>query len=368
MPTELNPELKTLCEQRNLRRLNLIPPLRLTLTTPYPQFTQNKLDMRRKAEILKYDTSVQNKQLTKNEKWSRLVNKNTRNRGYSSLVNYVKDASGHYNPYVTRNDSRVCPEDRFISTPTSACGVPGKIINLTYDASVPLYNYATNNRSYAIINSDPNLSRNLLTGNDTTFPDGKENVLVTLLIGPNNNTPTHVYNITIPIGMYFVATQLNSSVFNKPISYSNSLSITSVKINVYFGNSLVAPRIIPNVYLSNNGTTYDFVDSSPPSANFDINFTPIKKEDSVQLSLFSGILHVENLELMTSPGFVYKIQAIFYLKSSTSNITFDSAFAYYGYGITANISLGNASVTQNCSIKLPNNYPIPTIFPSSTIS
>lgn len=357
--------LNVICAQRSQRRANKVPPIRLTLTSPYPQFTQNQIDMRRKAEILKYDNSNQNKRLTKNEKWRQAVNKNTRNQMYSALVNY--DASGNYT--VTRKYSRVCPDDRFISTPTYACDVPGPIMNLTYNSDVPLYNYATYNRSYSIINTNLSLSNNSTVENDTAFPDGRENLLTALYLGTNITRYTNVYNFTIPIGMYFVATQLYPAALNRPLSFlNNSLNITSVKINVYYGDSLVNPKTTPRVYLSNSGTKYDFVTNNPPPINFNINFTPIKKEDSVNFSLFSGTLHIENLELITSPGFVYNIKAVFSLTSSISNIIFNSTFAYYSYGVTSNLSLKNASVTQNCSINPPDNYPIPAIYPISTIS
>lgn len=357
--------LNLICDLRKKWRLSTLPSIRLTLTSPYPQFTQNQLDMRRKAEILKYDNLGQNKKLTKKEKWSQLVNVNTRNRRYVSLVNY--DSSGNYT--VTRKDSVLCPNDQFISTPTYASNIPGPIMNLTYDKSVPLYNYITNNDTYSIINTDQTLSRYLVLKDDTLFLNEKETELVTLFIGTNSKEATRKFNFTIPIGIYFIATQIKASLLNSPVVLlDNSLNITSVNVNVYFGNSLVTPVTVPNIYLSNNGKKYYFAQNQKFSTNFTINFTPINTNDAVKISVFSGTLHIENLGLVTNPGLVYTIKATFVVTSSIAKpITFRDTFSYNVYGVTGNLTLPNAAVTQNCTIPLLYNTPIPTIYPSFTI-
>ena len=53
-----NDTIKTACEQRKFNMLFNIPPVRNEIVSPYPTFTKNQLDMRRKTEILKRLYSV----------------------------------------------------------------------------------------------------------------------------------------------------------------------------------------------------------------------------------------------------------------------------------------------------------------------
>jgi len=108
--------------------------------TQYPQYSKRDLDMRRKAEILKYSSnqmSSQTNSMTNNQKWAAIATKNYRS---ASL-------------YTTQLSSIDCSMSQLKSTPTSACDVPGPIIYLYDDEKVPLYNYANQNssRAYGII-------------------------------------------------------------------------------------------------------------------------------------------------------------------------------------------------------------------------
>jgi hypothetical protein len=73
-----------ICKQRKRQQLFSTPPIRLELQkSPYEiqqngkKYTKNQLDMRRKAEILKYSSNVMSTQtnsFTKSQKWAHLVN------------------------------------------------------------------------------------------------------------------------------------------------------------------------------------------------------------------------------------------------------------------------------------------------------
>ena len=91
-------------------------------------------DMRRKAEILKYNKNVGG--LTKNQKYAKAT------RG--ELMRKI----GNENKYLTQGAGSftlICPtvpaNSRVLCGLTSACGVPGKERLLCYDPSVNLYNY-----------------------------------------------------------------------------------------------------------------------------------------------------------------------------------------------------------------------------------
>ena len=66
------------CQQRSKLQLFNQPIIRLELQkSPYDKYTKAQLDMRRKAEILKYAPIQQTNQtnnVTKKQKWAQLVN------------------------------------------------------------------------------------------------------------------------------------------------------------------------------------------------------------------------------------------------------------------------------------------------------
>ena len=99
----------------------LSPGPRYNPVSPYPNYTQAQLDMRRKAEILQYKkNSTQTTQLTKSQRFASVVN-------------------GSYQA----NSNKVCNKDLLQPTPSSASGIPGPLTILRYDPTVPLYNYQT---------------------------------------------------------------------------------------------------------------------------------------------------------------------------------------------------------------------------------
>ena len=113
--------INDLCNQRKQYLLFNKPPVRYNPPNPYPNFTQEQLNMRRKVEVLKYNkNSTQGPQLTKAQKLSQML---TRTSNLSRLV---------------------CPNDKYIPVLTSASGVPGPPIYLVEDDNVPLYNYKNN--------------------------------------------------------------------------------------------------------------------------------------------------------------------------------------------------------------------------------
>ena len=123
--------LNTLLMQKREKSLLYVPPIRFSLVSPYPNFTQSQLDMRRKAEILKYNGNNQNTKtnnLTKKELWS-LLSKNKTNSKISQ--------------YTVSNNifGKTCVSDAKKPTLTSSCDVPGPIIYLHNDPDIPLYNY-----------------------------------------------------------------------------------------------------------------------------------------------------------------------------------------------------------------------------------
>lgn len=133
------------CNYMSRRRslaLNNQPSIRFNLTSPYPSFTSEQLNMRRKVEILKYSNNAQNSKtnnFTKKEMWSRL-----------SKGNVQKKSQNEIQKLLALEEEKDCDQ---IPTSTTSCNVPGPPMMLYYDPSVPLYNYIQQ-RNYATRNED----------------------------------------------------------------------------------------------------------------------------------------------------------------------------------------------------------------------
>ena len=99
--------------------LKNIPLTRLSLISPYPQYTYSQLEMRRKIEVLKYNNKSQ---ISRNQKLSTLLKGNVTNA--SSVFAQTK-----------------CTNDEFLPTLSSSCDIPGKVFILQLNPNIPLYNH-----------------------------------------------------------------------------------------------------------------------------------------------------------------------------------------------------------------------------------
>ncbi len=146
-------ELCKILQNKQLQQQNTPPPLRFNLYNPYigSAYTNYDLDMRRKTEILKYSSNISNSQtnnLTKKQLWA-LISKGS----------YKQLSQDQLNRAMMINNKvgvlKDCSLNSIIHTPTSSCDVPGPIITLYNDDSIPLYNYNENinNRSYGTTNN-----------------------------------------------------------------------------------------------------------------------------------------------------------------------------------------------------------------------
>ena len=125
--------IKTACEQRRFNLLYNVPLVRNEKTSPYPSYSSAQLNMRRKVEVLKHNkNSNQDRSLSAKEKQALIL-------------------KGNY-----RGNVLFCADDHKIAVKTSSSDVPGPIITLQEDKSVPLYNYKTNTFASAISTSEEN--------------------------------------------------------------------------------------------------------------------------------------------------------------------------------------------------------------------
>ena len=313
--------------QRKKQFLFSFPPPRRTIlgedNNPYlsGQYTSFDLNMRRKAEILKY---AGNKQSTKQGKF-------TKKELYKNAMMGSRRAS-----------SRVldCPDAGIIRTKSGASGVPGPSIDLYLDNSVPLYNYETGTEPNGISQTEIIEKWRFTTPIDNIyFNDDEEKGITSLNITEKIDLPVYTYRMSIPIGFNITGKKL----IDGDISYNNLIitldEVTPFDFVVKYNES------VQNV---NSIIDYTY-DSNISSMTFDIS----NNVDDFNATLYAGVLNITNIKLFTEPGYTYDFNITPKLKILIGNddITSDFYIQYdISYGILMNISETNTSNASGCTI------------------
>jgi hypothetical protein len=303
--------------QRQKMQLLNIPPTRFTPTSPYPMYTRFQLDMRRKAEILKYSaakTNTKTNNFTKSEKWAQLVSGNFQRRTYSQ--NDIINAT---------NNLLDCSSNETILTPTSASGVPGPIMYLYNDPTVPLYNYVVN-RSYSILDDNNTQSWNINPYNDISCENGDQTLVSLLGIRKYIQNDYTIFNLTTSVGIYVVG-----SVDTEGNSSSVTLSISNIGCAIYYNDTVAATPTVTTSGL--NTLTIDLSSSST---------------GTFSASLFVGNITTDDFTLYTKPNMAYDIKLTFTL--SYTGDDGESYFTYTKKGVYCNLSSSNYELATNCSI------------------
>jgi hypothetical protein len=230
-------------------------------TNPYTSgtITQYQLDMRRKVEILKYKKNVVK------------TNRMTARGRYATVLNQLA------------ND--ICPGDLSLPTLSSSSDVPGPIINLQYDATVPLYNIASSADNYANLNQneDTNKIFTLYAENNVLVQNGTTVTVAKITIDtPNESNAT--FNISIPIGIYISADVSGNNV------YDSIYRISSLTFGVYYNGSLVP---------STSTQSFTSVNTRVLTTSNRATISGVK---------YVGNLQISNLTLPTQVGYVYEFR------------------------------------------------------------
>jgi hypothetical protein len=276
--------LNTICSQNKQANNLTTPIIRVTPVNPYqakqetdPNYNfysfYNQLNMRRKAEVLSYKSSSQTNGLSKKMRYSQLT-------------------KGNY-----RSNTLVCPLDSSIPTPTSSSGVPGPVVYLYKDDTVPLYNYATNISGFTDINLPPSPEWKFFPIPDVACGAYKETTIAQLLIGDTVNSNYYTFNFSTPIAIYASGSDLIYSNFD--ISFSMT---TSPTCSVYYSNN--------QLYNLNP------VVNSP---SYTVNIKGSSRNTTYGAYIYYGVVTVNNLILPTEAGFVYDIKMTFPLNIVPSN-------------------------------------------------
>jgi hypothetical protein len=296
--------LNSIDQKRRFQLFN-IPPIRYNNlakeTNVYLQtnpktgdyYKKYDLDMRRKAEVLKYSSnrmSTQTNNLTKAQKYAKVVKGSYQQRTYSREFIENNTVNGVLN---------ICPPGFIIKTSTTASDVPGTPILLYDDESIPLYNFINDtNTPYAIINQELNpysMGFNYSNSNNVlkkdTDPDPK--TIFTLYFF-NVNSPYYNFTFYTPISIGFKGDYLSGVTTPYSSGDSFQLTINSISLTVLYSYSSVIFSSQPVSHFLNNTVL-----------NIDISNNNVS---SFNGSCFFDIITFSNIILPAKLGYIYDFQ------------------------------------------------------------
>jgi len=290
------PAQKTLCTLLKQRQEYLefhVPPVRSELQpSPYPQFTEYQVNMRRKAEILSYKNKGDtNGSATKSQRWTYLA----------------KHAKQLY-----PKTNQVCTDNSLLLSLSSSCNVPGPIVALYKDPTVPLYKYGYDVPNFNLQDSVPLPEWNAFPKYDSEFQNDVQNYIANLVIQKPKNL-NYMFRFQTPISVN-ISGNINTTGI---VVNSIQLSISNPTFSVLFTDTPIV-NITPIVFLNVRPITVSLNFSS--SGNF-------------SATVYSGIVNASNFALLTQPQFVYDLlmsfraTCIFYdsqnnvIPQTSSNIT-----------------------------------------------
>lgn len=308
------------CQQRLLTQLYNIPPNRITPENPYlsGRFTKQQLDMRRKTEILKYSankSSTQTNNLTKKERYALFA----RGGMVRSGANVATDTVN-------------CSLDDTIPTPTSSCNVPGPVTYLTYDSTVPLYNYSGfNTRPYSEIAEDYSKQWQFVVLPNIIVYDNGTSIIHYLIINNTISKTAYDYTVTIPFGISVAGIVPAYNATHPAFFGTVKVSLIDAILKVYFNKN----NLVKNMNASSL-TNFDV------SLNIPANLTSSPKPFS--MTQFIGNITFSNLNLYTSPSYVYT-----FMLNANLTVTPNNTGLFYYIAVIANMS-SVVSESNGCTI------------------
>jgi len=288
-------DIKNICGNKMRQMIYNINTNRFTTQSPYVQnaqgqlvYTQDQLDMRRKAEILQYASSNQNSKqngTTQKQKWAQTV----RNTSISS--------------------NRACPNTDLMPMPTSSSGIPGQIRYLIRDTTVPLYNYKQNTDPYAVTTVEDNALWKSFSNNNILCQNDVSTKLFSLYITNKIEDKQNSFTFSTPYAFYVQGTTTTSN--NSSRIKDISLNINSVEATILYNN--IATNIATVVSTTNNSVLYD------------ISMNTIQNK-SYSFYCYAGILTIAIPVLYTEPGYVYDVNLSFNMTLTPPNFVYNDTF------------------------------------------
>jgi hypothetical protein len=341
------------CDYYQTRRKAAIdnkPPPRIDslALSPYPNFTQYQLDMRRKIEILRYNGNASNTKtnnFTRAEKWKQLVSRKLQARTYSN--EYFNNVNAQNVVDISCN---------LVPTPSTACDIPGPLFYLQLDTNVPLYSYNNMSNNIGIIDEQTQKLWELTTYGDAlsyassiiTIPsiindryNGNlySSTILTSIYLQNNVKSSYTYSINTSIGLYAIFTK-NGSTTN--LNMDISMNIQDIIFQVKYAQSNVTLQKTPVI------TSV----ASLNSMNININ-NLLLPNTNVIASQYVGNLNISNLFLYTQPGYLYDLAITFKLGYNVPS----NLYQYFKlFELKAIVNMTDATpISENCTIYNPSS-------------
>lgn len=271
-------------------------------------YNQYELDMRRKAEILKYNNSTNN--VTSKSKWAYL------------------------STYNNNSTLRLCTDiSKSISTTSS--DVPGPPIMLYLDESVPLYNYKTINsvELQEISYNDYSQTYNIFPNyNITTQNSSPGSFCDIVIVTPDKSEMS--FGFSIPISITYTA-DFNSNITTNKIN-SIQFYIASAKMDVFYSDSHsgTSSSLYYNIPLTN-----DDLYVSVANLSVQLNNSVTGKINITQLI---GYIYIPPISLKTITQYVY-----------TCNVTVNVGYSEYSSDVSSNAYRTNNGVGNLSNNSVP---------------
>ena len=278
-----NNEFCNIYNQRKLIAVNNIPLPRSEIVSPYPNFTQYQLDMRRKTEILKYKDQP------------------SKVKTYTKKINFSRIMQGLNQNIPQTTNALNCINNEFVPTPSYKSGIPGPNITLLKNPNVPLYNYNGILNKNVVSQSDlsiiysPKQIWNYYTTNNIITNQAISNKIFTLTMSESINKPYYIFSFSTPVGIY-IDGSYNSNTW---VRYS----IISASLDVYYQGNIVQVNKL-HYQSSLNNLPYN-LDISFVYLNYNYNNTSSNTPLYFQACQFVGNLSFSNIFLYSQPGYVY---------------------------------------------------------------
>lgn len=290
------------------------PPTRYNPPNPYLSgYKQFQLNMRRKAEILRYDPIRQPGQtnsLTKSQRWAQVVSGKFQTQSYTKIRQ--SDGTTTINGIPVNPNAQYiplnCPDNKVnVPTPTSASNVPGPVIQLYNDGTTPIYMLASKKDPYAIPNptnptvyysqSYNNVSSTYVSVSGSPYFENytsPKTFASLYVVNPINDTMT--FSMSLPISIY-----VGGSVKYAWTGYSGSsastvtVNITGITLSALYGSTIytISPTHTFQYYMG------------------DVSFNILPTNTTFFASSSIGQLKIANIQLPTIAGYIFDFQLAF---------------------------------------------------------
>ena len=318
--------------QLRKQRKATITPMRMDIlsASPYTTYTQDQLNMRRKAEILQYQPKKQSTQqngITKSQKFAQIVNGGSESNNSST------------------SSTTTC-NDGIIYTPSTSCGVPGPVQNLYLDPSIPLYNYPSE-RTYNLIKTTDDRKWNVTYETDVVcdIVNVTESSLASIYIRDGIDEKDYTFTLSIPVNIVLAGTNTSRGY---DLDFSRNvvdIALNNATVYVYYND----------ISLNTSGISKQVVPSTDRSNVSDLSLNTIGTADNTAFSanVFSGELVFGNIQLYTAPGYVYdfKVSINGNLDVNDPDYIESDYFSPMSYAVVLNSTSADSS--YNCIVSEP---------------